>query len=418
MIEGVIDPGEPGEGSAGPGGLIDRIAGSSGRSRRYPLLDGLRVVAMFGVLAVHADTSARANTSGIIHDLAKRGDAAVPLFLMMSGFLLFRPMVLAHIDDKPVPAIGPYLARRLLRIYPGYWVVLAILVAIDGVDLSGFREFFLAATLLYPLFESPFTQSNFLGLGQTWVVVLLFQIYALVPVLGLLARRVLPPVDSDGSRLAARNSATNQLLGWCALLGFIGLAARSVLSFGTWTQEIRLVVLLPVWLDVVAPGLALAVVVAAHERGAPLPRVLAWIQRWPLVGWLGALGAYLIVARLAVPDLIGALEPEYSLRYLLYSIVASLALATAVLATPTKGLVARLLASRAMWLLSLLSVGFFVAHLAIMGRVEKWLDYEPFRAEFLPLIAVTVPLSLAVAAIAYIVAERPTAAWSNRFFRR
>ncbi len=401
-------------------------------TRRFPLLDGLRVVAMFGVLAVHADTSARANTSGVVHDLAKRGDAAVPLFLMMSAFLLFRPLVLAHIDGKPLPAVGPYIARRLLRIYPGYWVVLAILVAVDAVSLSGFREYFLAATLLYPLFESPFTQSNFLGLGQTWVVVLLFQIYALVPVMGLLARKLLPqpaalttaealggkPEVADPDPDAEQPEWMRLLLGWCLLLGFVGLAARSALSFGTWSQEIRLVVLLPVWLDVVAPGLALAVVIAAHERGTPLPRPLAWIARYPSIGWIGAMGAYLLVAWLAVPDLIGALEPEYSLRYLLYAVVGGLTLATGVLAQPSQGLIARVLSSRVMAALSLLSVGFFVAHLAIMGLVEDWLDYEPFQAELIPLVAVTVPVSLVVAGLAYVIAERPAAAWATKQFRQ
>ena len=389
---------------------------------RFPIIDGLRVVAMFMVLVLHADASSVVNTTGVVHDILGRADAAVPVFLMISAFLLFRPVVLAYIDDSPPPRLMPYLGRRLVRIYPGYWFILLILVLIDAVELSTLRDYVLAITLLYPLVESPFVGGAFSGLGQTWAVFLLFQLYILIPVLGVLFRRILPKGPArdeavgDGWFDVAPPWLTG-MLGWTFGLTAAGFAFRSILAFGTAGNELNLVVYLPFWLDVTAPGLAMAVLVAANERDVPLPAPLRWLGRHPLAGWLAALVFYAAITRVSIPEGIGNLGPEYSLRYVAYAGFSTALVATAVVTTADRGLVAQVLASSVMGWLSALSVGFFVSHLGIMGRVEEWLGYEPFRAEVLPLILITTPLAVLVALAANRFAERPAVALTRRYLR-
>jgi peptidoglycan/LPS O-acetylase OafA/YrhL len=383
-------------------------------TQRLAALDGVRVVAMFMILMVHAEFSSRANTSGVVQAIAGRGDAAVAVFFLLSAFLLWRPMATRLLDGRsPAPAAS-FLARRLLRIYPAYWAILGVLVVIDAVELNSARDLLLAATLTFPFFDPPFTNSNFVGLGQTWAIALLLQSYAALPLLARLLRRF-------GHR-DSREEYAQRLLRWCGAMTLFGLASRSVVSFGSPSWELHAVAWLPIWLDVVGPGLALATWSAATERGLlgdhPITRFMFGpMARRPVLGWLTAGAAYLFAAWLDAPerpDLIGA---EYSFRNIAFAVVALAVVATAAHSAPETHLLTRVLGTTPMQWLSRLSLGFFIGHLAIMGKVESWLGYEPFRSEMLPLMAVTAPLALALAAAVYYAVELPVARRITTLFR-
>src|SRR5437763_428837 len=51
-------------------------------------------------------------------------DVGVDVFFVLSGFLLYRPFVRAHLEGGPAPTISRYYKRRVLRIFPAYWLVL------------------------------------------------------------------------------------------------------------------------------------------------------------------------------------------------------------------------------------------------------------------------------------------------------
>ena len=53
-----------------------------------------------------------------------RMEIGVAVFFLISGFLLYRPFVAAHLSGRPSPDVRTYLKRRLLRIVPAYWVAL------------------------------------------------------------------------------------------------------------------------------------------------------------------------------------------------------------------------------------------------------------------------------------------------------
>ena len=94
-------------------------------------LQACRAIAAILVLLFH--------TSGSIFNLPKYfghkpfgpvfdfGFAGVDFFFVLSGFIMMH----AHADDLGQPrAIGAYWWKRFTRIYPAYWVVLAVLVSL------------------------------------------------------------------------------------------------------------------------------------------------------------------------------------------------------------------------------------------------------------------------------------------------
>ncbi len=48
----------------------------------------------------------------------------MPLFFVLSGFLLWRPIASAVLRGRRLPSVRRYARNRALRILPAYWVVL------------------------------------------------------------------------------------------------------------------------------------------------------------------------------------------------------------------------------------------------------------------------------------------------------
>lgn len=85
-----------------------------------PQLDGLRAVAVFLVLWTH--TAARDPLAALTV-----GTGGVILFFVLSGFLI-TGILLQHKDAAPVPLLRSFYARRFLRIFPIYYLAIAVLV--------------------------------------------------------------------------------------------------------------------------------------------------------------------------------------------------------------------------------------------------------------------------------------------------
>ena len=61
-----------------------------------------------------------------------RLDIGVPVFFMLSGFLMFRPVAASVIDGAPLRPALEHLWRRALRIYPAFWAALAAIVLLTS----------------------------------------------------------------------------------------------------------------------------------------------------------------------------------------------------------------------------------------------------------------------------------------------
>jgi peptidoglycan/LPS O-acetylase OafA/YrhL len=85
-------------------------------------MDPLRGFGSILVIGFHVGNSfGVADEPTTLRHITGRLGVAVPLFFVMSGFLLYRPYVMARLRRKPSPRVRAYAWRRVLRILPGYW---------------------------------------------------------------------------------------------------------------------------------------------------------------------------------------------------------------------------------------------------------------------------------------------------------
>src|SRR5688572_813902 len=81
---------------------------------RFPQLDAVRGLAATAVVATHVAFQTGRYASGPFDGVLARLDFGVTLFFLLSGFLLFRPWLIARADDSGPPAAAGYLWRRAL----------------------------------------------------------------------------------------------------------------------------------------------------------------------------------------------------------------------------------------------------------------------------------------------------------------
>src|SRR5438270_13135939 len=90
---------------------------------RFPMLDGMRTVAIVIVVFAHVTvmTGAVYSAWGFLPMNAPVADV---IFFALSGFLLYRPFASGHAGLRAAPAIVAFARRRVLRLVPAYWPAL------------------------------------------------------------------------------------------------------------------------------------------------------------------------------------------------------------------------------------------------------------------------------------------------------
>lgn len=107
----------------------DAVAPPS-RHRRFELIDGVRAIAVLCVVVVHAAVFGHALGPSLGGRLLAHLNVGVTIFFLVSGFLLYRPFVAHRVGDAFAPSVRQYAKRRLLRIFPAYWLVLTVLILV------------------------------------------------------------------------------------------------------------------------------------------------------------------------------------------------------------------------------------------------------------------------------------------------
>jgi peptidoglycan/LPS O-acetylase OafA/YrhL len=159
-----------------------------------PELDGLRFVAIASVLLFHLQGVLFHRGAPTIapryHLLALsfgNGNRGVPLFFMISGFILARPFAEHHLFDKARPSLGKYFTRRLTRLEPPYILnLIAAAVALILIDHHSVHSILphLAASLFYIhnlVYKVPSSINS-----VAWSLEIEVQFYILAPLLAML----------------------------------------------------------------------------------------------------------------------------------------------------------------------------------------------------------------------------------------
>lgn len=164
--------------------------------RRYvPAIDGLRCLAAFGVISAHIG-SEFGPTQNLV---AYYGAAAYPsliVFFTISGFLVYRPFARSALSPREASPsdrstnFWVYILRRVLRIFPLYWAVLAVSQllrphAVFGVRLGGGGNLHGLTDWVQAVFLLPFPHPTHLLNGPLgiamWTLAIELPFYVVVP---------------------------------------------------------------------------------------------------------------------------------------------------------------------------------------------------------------------------------------------
>jgi peptidoglycan/LPS O-acetylase OafA/YrhL len=350
-------------------------------------------VAALGVLVSHAGYVSGASQNAWYGSLVAQGTAGVTVFFVLSGFLLYRPFLAADVDGLRAVHTRDYLRRRVLRIVPAYWLALTVIgvwLGLRGVFGADFWRYYLL-TQIY----DPHTLTG--GLAAAWTLCVEISFYALLPLYALALSRL-----GRGRERASRLRLELVVLG---VLAVASVAARAIsLSSGGSTLEVTIGGTFA-WFAI---GMALAVL---SVQGDAAPRVVQAAARRPVACWAVAAGALLALAVvLYIPrDQVLAYSPrEWMFQHVASAVLAGALVLPAVLHPDGGGWPRRVMAWRALGALGLVSYGIYLWQGAWVEQLARWgaVDWLP-TSPFLVIGAVTTVLSVATAAVSYLLLERP-----------
>jgi peptidoglycan/LPS O-acetylase OafA/YrhL len=381
------------------------------RSRRFPLVHAMRGLAALSVLLYHGLFKAYLirHPQSPLAPYAAHLDVGVSVFFLISGFVLYRPMVAARLAGAPPLDADAYGRRRIRRILPAYWVALAV-AGLAGASYVGFPAIFSAkgipAYFGFLQIYSPDVAGG--GINVAWTLCVEITFYAFLPIWALGVRRVAPGggVRSELAALAALFAGS---VAWQAF------AAQStdVNMFGLGAT--RWIEPLPNFLDQFAVGMALAVASVACERDGAT-RAIRMIHRRPAACWAAAAVAYwLLSTRIGLAGLIGHdLTPgRFLARHQLNTAVALALLLPAVFdhGAATRW---RTLRGPSLAYLGTISYGIYLYHVPVLVRLGKWFGLPATPAALALWLAVTLAAVLVLAALSWRYVERPLLAPRRR----
>ena len=145
--------------------------------RRLACLDGVRALAAFLVLLHHVSFAAGTTFNSKWGVFFARMDVGVSIFFVLSGFLLFKPMVDALFDGRELMKVRRFWRRRFWRIYPSYVFALIVMLMIGAVKVGGFGGFIVAL----PLVQIYHPDHAIAGLTQAWSLATEVSFYLVLP---------------------------------------------------------------------------------------------------------------------------------------------------------------------------------------------------------------------------------------------
>ncbi len=356
-------------------GGLEQVSGVD----RVASLTGIRAVAALLVLGTHAAYTTGKYTHGYFGLICSRLEIGVPIFFVLSGFLLFRPWIKSAATAGPSPSVSSYARHRVRRIMPAYAVtVLAAYVVYQFHSLKpnpGHTWIGLFRNLTLTQIYTGNYLGNYLhqGLTQMWSLSVEAAFYLVLPALAyllltLLCRRRWQPV---------------RLLAGLGGLALISPAWLTLVHTNDWLPNVARL-WLPSYLVWFIAGMILAVLQAMG------------VVCYALVAIPLAVISYLIAATPigGAPTTAPTGLAEAVIKSTFYAIIAALAVAP--LALGNQGWYAGVLASRPMVWLGEISYEIFLVHLitmdfAMVELVRNRIYTGSMTVLFVVTLVVTIP---------------------------
>jgi peptidoglycan/LPS O-acetylase OafA/YrhL len=376
--------------------------GASGAARTIPALDTLRAVAALAVVTTHVAFETGVTGAGLGGAVLARLDVGVPIFFVLSGFLLSRDFL----RPGASPDLRAYALKRFARIYPVYVVaVVMAMTLLDENQGAGAVEWLrqLSLTQIYGGDALPE------GLSQMWSLSTEVAFYLMLPPLAALLVRLRNRFGIGGALVTLVALSIGGLIwqagGGTALVGSPAQANLWLPGYALWFC------------------LGISFALAQHRLSSPStnapPRLLVAAAAAPGACWLAAAALLLVAATpVAGPTLLDpATGAQQVTKSLLYAGVAGLLVLPVALGDPAARS-ARLLASRPLRYLGHISYSLFCVHLVVLDLVLRATGVPSFSGQFPDVLALTVIASIALSAVLYHVVERPAMRWGRRIASR
>ena len=376
----------------------DQSAEQALLNHQFPVLDTMRAVGALAVFTTHVAFWAGAYTgNGVWGTVLARLDVGVSLFFVLSGFLLSRPYLARAFVGRPMPSVGRYYWKRILRIVPLYLVTaLLALTFIRKNDDLGARDWLVTLTMANTFVDN--TLPN--GLTHMWSLAVEATFYLILPLLMLLAiGRSRRP---DPRRVLALVLGMIAVSVWWELWGAPAAGGWSNGQPAQW---------LPAYLGWFGIGIGLALIDLMRRRGiwSRLTSRVVSLAQQPGSCWAMVAGLLLVTATpLAGPSMLAASTPGQMLaKNIAYGTIGGLVVLTGVFAHEG-GAYHRFLTRHAARHLGFISYGLFCLHLPVLHLVMRVMGWELFEGRFLAIWLIALPVSLAAAEIAYRCVEAPS----------
>src|SRR5271167_2917755 len=326
-------------------GGLEQVSGV----HRVASLTGIRAVAAILVVGTHAAYTTGKYTHGYWGLVGARMEIGVPIFFVLSGFLLFRPWVKSAATGGPPPSLSRYARHRVRRIMPAYVVTVLIAYVLyhfrDAGPNPGHSWLGLVRNLTLTQIYTDGYLGKYLhqGLTQMWSLAVEAAFYVVLPLLAYLLLVVL-----------CRRQ-------WRPKLLLFGIGALALIS-PAWLVGVHLTTSIPngsrLWLPTYLiwflAGMSLTVLQRMGVRcyafvALPLAIICYFIASTPIAGD-------------PTTSPLGLSQALY--KAVFYAVIAGLAVAP--LALGNEGLYCRILASRPMVWLGEISYEIFLIHLVTM----------------------------------------------------
>ena len=316
---------------------------------RVASLTGIRAVAALLVVGTHAAYTTGKYTHGYWGLVGARLEVGVPIFFVLSGFLLFRPWLKAAATGDPPPSLSRYARHRVRRIMPAYVITVLFAYVLYHYRQAGPNPGHTWLGLLRNLTLTQIYCNGYLGkylhqgLTQMWSLAVEAAFYVTLPLLAYLLLVL----------ISRRRWQPKLVLGALGGMALISPAWLVLVHTDHWFPDgARL--WLPTYLAWFVGGMALAVFQAMGVRcyafmAIPLAVICYFIASTPIAG---------------APTTSPATLREAVFKTVFYAVIATLAVAP--LALGDRGVYSRLLATRPMVWLGEISYEIFLIHLMTM----------------------------------------------------
>ncbi|RFD26769.1 acyltransferase [Mycobacterium uberis] len=344
-------------------------------------LTGIRAAAALLVVGTHAAYTTGKYAQGYWGLVGARLEIGVPIFFVLSGFLLFRPWVKSAVTGSPPPSVSRYAWYRVQRIMPAYVITVLLAYVLYHFRAAGPNPGHSWVGLIRNLTLTQIYTDGYLGaylhqgLTQMWSLAVEVAFYVALPLLAYLLLVLLCQRRWQPKLMLTALAGTLLISpGWLILV-----------HVGHWFPDgARL--WLPTYLAWFLGGMILAVLQAmgvhCYAFGAiPLAIICYFIVSTPIAG-----------APTTSPTSLG----EALFKTGFYAAIAMLVVAPLVLGD--LGWYSRLLASRPMVWLGEISYEIFLIHLVTMEFAMVYVVRDHvYTGSMLNLIVVTLALTIPLA---------------------